>query len=147
MPCWVILTERLWKWGWHTANYGCSLLMCLIKLLPFPFIVLGNYIRSVPPLCFSNSYMRYMVAGRLCSLLLPTLLVVCLCSISSLKVLTGPPCISWLLLIYPCYVGEPQDLIGILYFWWLCPGCPFSSKIQKGLPRYPRKKLYFMGCP
>ena len=70
--------------------------MCLIKLIPVPFIELGQAIRSLPPLCFSNSSMRSVVAGRLGSMLLLTLLVVCLFSIVRQKVLTGPPFIPWL---------------------------------------------------
>ena len=75
LSCWLISTERLWKWGWYTVYYWCSLLMWLIKWLPVPFLGLGQARRAVPPLCFSHSYMRSVVAVRLGYLLLTTLLV------------------------------------------------------------------------
>ena len=96
--------------------------MWLSKWLPFPFIGLCQYRRAVPPLCFGHSYMRSVVAGRLVSLLLPTMLVVCFCSIN---VLTRSPCIPWLWLIYLWSVGEPQDLTGNPYVQWIFLGCPF----------------------
>ena len=105
LPCWVILTNRLWKWGRWTADYVCSLLLWLIKWLPVPFIGLGKSIRSVPPIHFSCSLMRSVVSVRFGSMLLPTLLVVYLCSIVRKKVLTGTPFITCLLLIYTCYIG------------------------------------------
>ena len=127
----------MWKWGWHTSGYMWILLMCLIKRLPVPFIGLGQGRRYAPPLFFSHSYMRSMVAGRLDSLLLPTLLVICLCSIIRKMVLNGNPCIPWLWLIYPCSMGKPQDLTGTPYVRYICLGYTFSSKILKGLPRSP----------
>ena len=138
LTSWLILIERFYRWGWHTDDYGFILLMCLIKLLTVPFLGIGQARRSVPPLCFSHSYMRSMVAGRLGSLLLSTLLLVCICSIVRQKFLDGPPCIPWSCLIYPCSVGEPQDLSGPPYVRCLFMGCPLSSKIPRGLPRYPR---------
>ena len=137
LPCWIILNERLWKWGWCTAEYGCSLLLCLIKWLPFPFIGFRQARRSVPPLCFIHSPLRSVVACRLGYLLPSTMLVVFLCSIVSKNFLTVPHCIPWLWMIYPWCVGEPEDLIRPPYVWWIRLGCPFSSKIMKGIPRSP----------
>ena len=107
LTCWLILTERLCNWGWSTDDYGCSLLICLIIWILVPFLLLGKARRAVPPFCFSHSSMRTVVAGRLVSLLLPTLLVVCIWSIDRKNFLTGPPFIPWLWNIYPCSMGEP----------------------------------------
>ena len=56
-----------------------------------------SWIREVHNVCalslFPHKSMRSVVYGRLGSLLLPTLLVVCLFSIFSHNVLIGPPCI------------------------------------------------------
>ena len=137
LTCWLILTERLWKLGWYNYDYGCSLLMCLIKWLPVPFIVLGQGRRSVPPLCFSHSFMKSVVSGKLGSLLLPIIFVVCLFSVVSKKFLNGSPCLPWLWLIYPWSVGEPQDLTEPPYVQCLCMDWPFYSKVPKGLPSSP----------
>ena len=110
MPCWVILIEILWKWWWYNGDSGCSLPICFIKWIPVPFIGLGQTRRDMTPICFIHSYMRYMVAGRLGSLLLPTLLVICLCSIVRQNVRTGNTYIPCLWLIYLWSVGEQQDL-------------------------------------
>ena len=135
--CWLMLTKRLVKWGWCTADYGCSLLLCLIKWLPVSFIGLVEVRRYVPSLFLSHSYMRYMVSVKFYFMLLPSLLVVCLCSIVRWKVLSGLPYIHWLWLIYPFSVCEPHDLSGPPYIRWLCLVCLFSFKIMKGLPRSP----------
>ena len=136
LPCWVIVTERLWRWGQHTDDFGYSLLICLIKWIPVYFIELGQAIRAVFPLYLSHSSMRYVVSGRLDSLLIPTLSVVCLCSLVREDVITGPKCIPWLWLIDPWSVGKLKDLTRNPYVRWLRLGCPLSSKIPKGLPRH-----------
>ena len=81
-----------------------------------------------------------MVPGSLGYMLLPTMLVVCILSIVRKKV-------SLLWLIYPCTMGEPQDLTRPPYVWWICLGCTFPSKIMNVLPRYPWNFYYFMGYP
>ena len=134
---WLIWTERFLKGGCSTDDYVCSLLVFFIKWLSVLFLGLVWSRKSMPPLYFSCSSMSSVVACRLSSLLLPTLLTVCLCSIFRQKVLTGPPYIPWLWLIYPCYVDEPQDLIRTPYVRWLRLVFPFSSKIMKVFPRYP----------
>ena len=136
LTCWEILTERVFKWGLYTSDYGCILLPYLIKWLPIPFLGLGKARKSVTTLSFSHSFMRSVVACRLGSLLLPTLMMVYLCSIVRWKVLTGTPCIPWLWLIYTLSIGEPQDLTGTTYVQWLHMGCPFSLKILKYLHKY-----------
>ena len=121
--------------------------MCHIKLIPVPFLELVKAKRSVPNLCFSHSYLRSPVSGRLGYLLLPTLLVVCLWSIIRRKVITGTPCIPWFYLIYPWSLDEPQDLTGPPYARWLCLVFPFYFKILNILPGSPWQILYFLGCP
>ena len=78
-------------------------------------------------------------------MLLPDLLMFCLCSIVSHKFLTGLPCIRWLLLIYPHSVGEPKGLTGPPCVLWLHIVCPLYSKILKGLPRSPWWLFLFDG--
>ena len=57
------------------------------------------------------------VSTWLGSMSLPNLLVVCLCSSVMKKVFIGYTCISWLWLIYPCSMGEPQGLTGPPYVY------------------------------
>ena len=145
MPCWVLLTESFGNWVWHNNECGYSLLLWLIKWLPIHFLELGKTRRAVPPFCFSHYYMRFVVSGMLGSLLLPTLFLVFLWSIFRWKVLTGPPSIPCLWLIYTCYVVEPHDLTGTTYAHWLRVGCPFSLKYLRPSQCLHSKCLYFIG--
>ena len=81
----------MWNWGCCTVDYVCILPMCLIKLLPVHFLGLGQSRRAVTPILFSNYFMRYVVAGRLGYMLLPTLLMFFISSIVKKKVFTGTP--------------------------------------------------------
>ena len=113
--------------------------MCLLKWLPVPFVGLWKGRKDVPPLFFSHSCMRSVVFGRLDYLLLPTLLVVCLCSILRKKVLTGPTCIPWLWLVYPFSMVEPQEFTR--------PGLPMSDGCVLAVPSLKKYWRSSLGLP
>ena len=86
-----------------------------------------------PLLDFCTSYMRSIVPGTLGSLLLSTVVVVCLCYIVRQKFLTGTSYIPWLWMIYLCSMVEPPEITGPLYIQCIHMGYLCTLKILMGL--------------
>ena len=128
--CWVILTERLWRWGWRTADYEYILMMFLIKWPHSPcWIMAGqkggdpslfqSLIHEVYDSCyFGLSIIPYPVDG------LYRLHI-------QRKFLSGTTCIPWLWLIFHCSVGEREELSGI---FWDVTSLQKHWRVSLGLP-------------
>ena len=112
-----------------------------------PFLELGQARRAVTYLCFSHSYIRYVISIRLVYLYLITLWVVCLCCIFRQNVLSDTTFIPWLCLMYTWSMGEPHGLTFPPYVHCVCLGCTSSLNRKKGLPGYPQENLSWIWCP